>query len=192
MTHSEENVSGTEATAMPDLKLLVRSILEEVSVAQTQKAEPAYKAELDEEKRRRESLEKRFNELMEENRRKSALAESLERETAVKTELQKHGVTKVELAYRALKDDVLREKDGSLYVRSSEGALPVKEFIPKFLDENPELLPARNFGGSGAGSSPRSQQSAPGIDIDSIRPGMSREDLAKVRLEIARLAKELE
>ncbi len=192
MNHSEENVKGTESPAAPDLKLLVRSILEEVSVAQTQKAEPAYKAELDEEKRRRESLEKRFNELLEDNRRKSALADSLERETAVKTELQKHGVTKLELAYKALKDDVQREKDGSLSVRAAEGALPVKEFITKFLDENPEFLPARNFGGSGSGSSPRSQQSAPGIDIDSIRPGMSREELGKVRLEIARLAKELE
>jgi hypothetical protein len=188
---NEESVKGAESSERSELKLLVRSILDEVATAQTQKAEPAYRAELEEEKRRRESLEKRVNELQAENRRNQALAEAMERETAVKSELQKHGVTKVELAYKALRDDVLREKDGSLVVRSADGSLPIKEFIPRFLDENPELLPARNFGGSGSGSSPRSKQSAPGIDIDSIRPGMSREDLAKVRQEIARLAAEL-
>jgi hypothetical protein len=121
--------------------------------------------ELAEERRRRESLEKRV--------------EEAERGSAIRAELQKLGVAKLELAYKAVKDDVPRETG------------EMKEFLEKFVVENPELLPARLAGGSGASGAARrggSGASSGAVDIDRIKPGMSAEELDRVRQEIARVA----
>jgi len=171
-----------------DLKKLVQEVFEEINSVQSKRTEPAYKAELEEERRKRESMEKRLNELVEENRRTKAKAETMERETVIRGELQRLGVAKLDLAFKAVKDDIHREADGSLQGRNHEGLVPVQEFLRKFVDENPELLPARNLGGSGTSSSSRNSQNSPGIDLDAIRPGMSKEELARVRKEIARVA----
>ena len=133
-----------------DVHSLIKTILDELITTQQSQAEPAYKKELSEERTKRESLEKKLNELIEENKRAKAAADSLERESKIKTELQRQGVIKVDLAYKAVKDDVHREQDGSLIAKSADGPLPIKEFLKKFLDENPELLPARNLTGSGS------------------------------------------
>lgn len=120
--------------------------------------------ELAEERRRREGLEKRV--------------EEAERGSAIRAELQRLGVAKLELAYKAVKDEVPRE------------AGEMKEFLEKFVGENPELLPARLAGGSGASGGARGSGSGtPGaVDIEKIRPGMSAEELDRVRQEIARVA----
>lgn len=180
-SESQQNTAG-------DLKKLVQEVFEEIHSAQSKRTEPAYKAELEEERRKRESMEKRLNELVEENRRTKAKAETMERETLIRGELQRLGVAKLDLAFKAVRDDIHREADGSLHGRNLEGLVPVQEFLRKFVDDNPELLPARNLGGSGTSSSSRTSQSSPGIDLDAIRPGMSKEELARVRKEIARVA----
>jgi hypothetical protein len=185
--NSEED-SSSQPKVSGELKKLLQDALEEFHSVQAQRTEPAHKAELQEERRRRELLERKLNELVEENRRTRARAESIERETQIKNEFQRRGVTKLDLAFKAVKDEVQREPDGSLTARGAEGAVPLPEFVKKFLDENPELLPARNLGGSGTAPAGRNQRSLPSIDIDSIRPGMSKEDLARVREHIARVA----
>jgi len=119
--------------------------------------------ELAEERRRRESLEKRV--------------EEAERGSAIRAELQKLGVAKIELAYKAVKDEVPREGG------------EMKEFLEKFVGENPELLPARLAGGSRASGGARGSGAAVGVvDIETIRPGMSAEEMDRVRQEIARVA----
>jgi len=119
--------------------------------------------ELAEERRRREGLEKRV--------------EEAERGSAIRAELQKLGVAKLDLAYKAVKDEVPR--DGG----------EMKEFLKKFVGENPELLPARVAGGSGASGGGRGSGAAPGgVDIERIWPGMSAEEMDRVRQEIARVA----
>jgi len=119
--------------------------------------------ELAEERRRRESLEKRV--------------EEAERGSAIRAELQKLGVAKIGLAYKAVKDEVPREGG------------EMKEFLEKFVGENPELLPARLAGGSGASGGARGSGAAVGVvDIETIRPGMSAEEMDRVRQEIARVA----
>jgi hypothetical protein len=52
-------------------------------------------------------------------------------------------------------------------------------------------MPSRISGGSGAGPG-HAQSAAPaqGIDLDKLRPGMSAEELEKVRKEIARVARQ--
>lgn len=171
-----------------DLKALVRGAIEEFLKAEQTKNEPAYKQELVEERRRREQLEGRLNDLAEENRRSRVAAEEAERASSIRAELQRMGVMKVDLAFRAIKDDIARTEDGRLIARTDTGEVSAKEYISRFLGENPELLPGRIQGGSGAGPVQKTPSNSTPIDLDKIRPGMSAEDLDRVRQEIARIA----
>jgi hypothetical protein len=168
-----------------DIRGLVRSAMEEFFGSERAKAEPQYKTELEEERRRRESLEQRVNELTVESARSRAVAEEAERSTAIRTELQRLGVAKLDLAYRAVKDDIGRGEDGKLQVRDGG---EVKDFLARFVNENPELLPGRLAGGSGASVGQRIAGGNGGVDLDKIRPGMSEEEKDRARQEIARVA----
>jgi hypothetical protein len=180
----EQNESASSDT---DIKSLVRGAIQEFFKLEQSKAEPAYKTELLEERKRREQLERRLNELVEENRRSRMMTEELERHSAIKSELQRLGVAKIDLAFKAVKDEVARAEDGRLIVKSSEGEMPVREYLTQFVSENPELLPARIPGGSGVGSMSK-PVAASSVDLDKIRPGMSAEERDRVRQEIARIA----
>ncbi len=78
----------------PDVQAIVRSAIQEFVNQQQAKSEPAVKAELQEERKRREQLERRLNELVEENARSRRVAEEAERSAAVRAELQRLGVSK--------------------------------------------------------------------------------------------------
>jgi hypothetical protein len=171
-----------------DVRGIVRNALEEYVRMEQSKSEPAYRVELVEERKRREQLEKRLNELVDENRRSRAQTEEMERSSGIRNELQRLGVTKVDLAYRAVKEDIQRTNDGRLVAKTDQGELGLREYLTGFLGENPELLPGRIQGGSGAGSGNKAPLTASTIDLDKIRPGMSAEDLDRVRQEIARIA----
>jgi hypothetical protein len=168
-----------------DLRTLVRAAIEDFFGSERAKVEPAFKTELEEERRRRESLELRVNELTAESTRARAAAEEAERSAAVRAELQRLGVVKLELAYRAVKDDIGRSDDGRL--QSRDGG-EMKEYLSRFVSENPELLPGRLAGGSGASGSQRIAGAGGGMDLDKIRPGMSAEDRELARQEIVRVA----
>lgn len=172
-----------------DVRGLVRQAIEEFVRAEQQKDEPAYKAELLEERRRRETLETRLNQLAEENRKARAAAEEAEKQSQIRAELQRLGVSKVDLAFKAVKDDIVRGEDGRLAAKGQDGR-SMQDYLASFVQENPELLPARIAGGSGAHGSgrPAAQGSGAGIDFEKIQPGMSKDDMDKVRQEIARLA----
>jgi hypothetical protein len=172
-----------------DVKDVVRQAIEEFVHAEHQKAEPAYKAELQEERKRRESLEARLNQLVEENRKARALAEEADRNSQIRSELQRLGVAKIDLAFRAVKDDILRAEDGGLQAKGPEGK-SLQEYLAGFVQENPELLPARISGGSGAQTPQRNAATggSSGVEIEKIKPGMNKEELDRVRKEISRLA----
>jgi hypothetical protein len=175
-----------QPTKAIDVRDVVRQTLEEFVRGENQKTEPAYKAELEDERRRRESLESRLNQLVEENRRARAQAEEADRNSQIRSELQKLGVAKVDLAFRAVKDDIVRKEDGRLSARDHDKTL--QDYLASFVQENPELLPARIAGGSGAQSASKSTGGVTTVDINSIRPGMSKDELDQVRQEISRLA----
>lgn len=178
----------TDTAANLDIKDVVRQAIEEFVRAEHQKVEPAYKTELLEERKRRESLEGRLNQLVEENRKARALADEADRNSQIRSELQRLGVAKLDLAFRAVRDDIYRTEDGRLQAKGSEGK-SLQEYLAGFVQENPELLPARIAGGSGAQAPARNSAPATsGIDIDQIKPGMSKEELDRVRKEISRLA----
>ena len=67
--------------------------------------------------------------------------------------------------------------------------MAAREYLTQFVGENPELLPARMSGGSGAGRGSKIEGPGnPGVDLDRIKPGMSEEELQRVRREISRVA----
>ena len=152
-----------------EIRAVVKAAVEEFVSAQ-----PKRGAELEEERKRRETLETRVNELIAENARSKAAAEEAERGSAIRAELQRLGVAKIDLAYKAVKDDLGRE------------GVDMKEYLARFAADNPELLPARLAGGSGASGAQR--QASGSVDLEKIRPGMSPEELERVRQEIARVA----
>lgn len=173
----------------PDLREMLRSVMEEYLSGERQRAEPAYKAELIEERRRRESLERRVNELAEENQRARRRAQEAEQHAQVKAELQRLGVGKVDLAFKALKSDLVTLEDGSMVAKTPDGEMGLKEYLVTFVRDNPEFLPARIPGGSGVTSPPR-QTGGGGymVELERIRPGMSTEELQRVREQISQVA----
>src|SRR5579883_1035916 len=168
-----------------DIREIVQLVIQEFVRSEHSRAEPGYKAELAAERRRRENLERRVNELVAENERARAKAEQAERGSAIRAELQRLGVAKVDLAYRAVRDEIVRGEDGRLV---SQDGTEMKEYLTRFVGENPELLPARLAGGSGAPAGQRSTSGQGSVDVDKIKPGMDPEELERVRQEIARVA----
>ncbi|MDE3166401.1 MAG: hypothetical protein KGN36_11400 [Acidobacteriota bacterium] len=171
-----------------DIQAVVKQVVEEFAKSEQAKSEPAYKVELVEERRRRETLEKRVNELVEENKRARRTADEAERSAAVRTELQKLGVAKIDLAFKAVQDGIVRTEDGRLVARTDGGEVPAREYLSAFVNENPEFLPARIVGGTGMTSGAKAPENRGTVDLEKIRPGMSAEEMQRVREEIVRVA----
>jgi hypothetical protein len=172
-----------------DIQAIVRQAIQEFTTAEQAKSEPAYKVELQEERKRREQLERRLNELVEENKRSRQAADEAERTSAVRAELQRLGVSKVDIAFKAVQDGILRGPDGRFVARGDAGEIPMKEYLTSFVNENPEFLPARIAGGSGISANLKTPVSGgETVTLDRIRPGMSAEEMQRVREEIVRVA----
>jgi hypothetical protein len=171
-----------------EIQGIIRETIETYLRGEQARTEPAYKNELVEERKRREQLERRVNELVEENRRSRQLAEETDRSATIRAELQRLGVAKVDVAFKAVKDDISRSEDGRLVAKAEGDEVGLREYLARFLGENPEFLPARISGGSGVTAAPKAAGGSAPVDLDRIRPGMSPEESEKVRQEIVRLA----
>ncbi len=130
--------------------------------AEQAKSEPAHQAELVEERKRREQLERRRQRTGGGEQAQPPVAAEAERSSAVRSELQRLGVSKIDLAYKAVQDGIVRTEDGRLVARSENGELPMKDYLAAFVSENPEFLPARIAGGSGMTASAESPGSGAG------------------------------
>ena len=174
-----------------DIQAIVRQAIQEFTSTQQARSEPAYKAELQEERKRREQLERRLNDMAEENKRSRHIAAEAERSSAVRAELQRLGVAKIDLAYKAVQDGVTRTEDGRLVARGEGGEMPLKDYLTGFVTENPEFLPARIAGGTGMTATLKAPvANRESVSIEQIRPGMSAEEMQRVREEIVRVASE--
>ena len=172
-----------------DIQAIVRQAIQEYAMNETAKSEPAYKVELHEERKRREQLERRLNEVVEENKRSRKQADEAERSSSVRAELQRLGVAKIDLAFKAVQDGIVRGEDGRLVARGESGEVSMKEYLSSFVSDNPEFLPARIAGGSGMTTTLKAPPSGgEPITLDRIRPGMSAEEMQRVREEIVRVA----
>lgn len=188
---SEQITDENQLVSGQDVKDIVRQAIQEFVQSEQRKAEPAYKAELQDERKRRESLEARLNLLVEENKKARSMAEEADRNSQIRSELQRLGISKVDLAFRAVKDDITRSEDGRLQSKGPD-AKSLQDYLAGFVQENPELLPARIAGGSGAKAPVRtaSLEASSGLELEKIKPGMKKEDLDQVRQEIARIAQQ--
>jgi hypothetical protein len=172
-----------------DVQAIVRQAIQEYASNEQAKSEPAYKAELEDERKRREQLERRLNELVAENKHSRKIAEEAERSSAVRAELQRLGVAKIDLAFKAVKDEIARTEDGRLVARGESGQMPLKDYLSAFVNENPEFLPARIAGGTGMTATFKAPpESREAVTLEQIRPGMSAEEMRRVREEIVRVA----
>ena len=172
-----------------DIQAIVRQAVQEFTNSEKARSEPAYKAELVEERKRREHLERRMNELVAENQRSRKTAEEAERSSTVRAELQRLGVAKIDLAFKAVQDGIVRTEDGRLIARGDNGEVSVKEYLTGFVNENPEFLPARISGGTGMTATHKAPNGGrDAVSIEQIRPGMSPEEMQRVREEIVRVA----
>lgn len=170
-----------------DLSRIIEEAIQKAH-AQRDPENSGLRSELAQERKKREQMEKRLNELVDENRRSQQQAEQAERFAAVKAELQQLGVGKVELAFRGVKDEVVRGEDGRLYGKGEDGTLSaLRQHLAAWVAANPEFQPARIAGGAGAAPS-RPASTASGFPLERIRPGMSPEELEQARSEIARVA----
>ena len=76
-----------------------------------------------------------------------------------------------------------------LVARGEGGEVGVKDYLINFVNANPEFLPARISGGSGVTSGQKAPPAhTPPVDLDRIKPGMSRDEMERVRQEILRVA----
>jgi len=172
-----------------DIQAIVRQAVQEFTNNEKARSEPAYKTELVEERKRREQMERRMNELVAENQRSRKAAEEAERSSAVRAELQRLGVAKIDLAFKAVQDGIVRTEDGRLVARGDGGEVSVKEYLTGFVNENPEFLPARIAGGTGMTATFKAPPAArEPVSMEQIRPGMSAEQMQRVREEIVRVA----
>jgi hypothetical protein len=172
-----------------DIQAIVRQAIEDYQSAEQSKSEPAHQAELLEERRRREQLERRVNELVEENKRSRQAAEEAERSSAIRSELQRLGVAKIDLAYKAVQDGVVRTEDGRFVAREEAGDKALHDYLSGFVTENPEFLPARIAGGTGMTATFKAPAAGKEtIDLEKIRPGMSADEMQRAREEIVRVA----
>lgn len=183
---SEFNDQGTPAEGLsPDgVRNIVREAMEEFARQKREETEPAQKAELLEERRRREQLEAQVKDLLQKAKEGEQEVARARMTSAVKEELQKLGVTKVDLVFRVMKDDIRRSAEGQYVAKGREGDIPLPDFVKRFVDENPEFLPPRIAGGSGTSGSGQ-EPAGFRADLDAIRPGMSREERRDIQRAIA-------
>ncbi|MCU0227253.1 MAG: hypothetical protein MUF01_06400 [Bryobacterales bacterium] len=186
MIEANESESA-KAPSGADIRGLVHEAIQEFLRHKQQETEPAHRAELQEEKRRREQLESQVRELLQKTRESEMEVARARMTGAVRDELQKQGVTKVDLAFRVIKDDIRQTDHGDYVVRGRDGDVPLGDYVKKFVDENPEFLPPRIKGGSGS-SGLGSDAAGARFDLDAIRPGMSEEERRQVHAAIANLA----
>lgn len=189
---SPEEAKQADPTQREEIARLIDETItafaERSRAAQADSRESALHTELAQERKKREQLEKRVNELVEEGRRARDMAEQAERFANIKSELQQLGVAKVDLAFRAVKDDIFRGEDGKLYARADEAVVPLREHLSQWVASNPEFKPARIAGGTGSSPARSGAAGASSFELERIRPGMSPEEMERARQEIARVA----
>jgi hypothetical protein len=183
MEQEVQEINSNEEEHSPEMRTVIQETIQEYLASERAKAEPAYKTELAEERRRREQLEKRVNELVSENERSRRMAAEAERSAAIRDELRRLGVAKVDLGFRAVKDDIVRAEDGRLVARTDGGEVEMRDYLTRFTRENPELLPARISGGSGAAAGSNEELA---VGLEQVKPGMDPEQLSQFRDELAK------
>lgn len=174
-----------------DLRGLIQETISEYLNVERSRVEPAYKTELTTERKRREQLERRVNDLVAESERNRRKAEEAERHSVIRGELQKIGLSKPDLAFKAVREDIYRNEAGELVAQTKDGVVSYQDFLAKFAKDNPELMPARIPGGSGASNSSDALAGDGSFGLERLRPGMDPEERRRIQQQIAQAARRM-
>ncbi len=110
--------------------------------------------------------------------------EETERSAAINRLLIENKISNLDLAMPAVEKKVFRGEDGQLYFRTDEGEVPLEDGVKAFVEANPELQPTRIAGGAGS-AKPGRPAGSKELGLEEIKPGMSEDDKARVRQQIA-------
>lgn len=132
------------------------------------------------------ALQRQVSELKAQKEESDRRAEEKDRHSAIRSALSGFewaNKNAQNAAFRIFESEIKRNEAGELVAPDGTAA---DEWIAKQMeDEHDYLLKPKQVGGVGATNSGRKEKP---IDLNDIKPGMSAEDLARVRAEIARLA----
>ena len=197
---AEEIERGGSRTGLPvaahrrhmegiDIQAIVRQAVQEfVNNEQAQKR-AGVQGGTQEERKRREQLERRMNELVEENKRSRKSAEEAERSSAVRAELQRLGVAKIDLAFKAVQDGIVAGRGRAAGGRGESGEVPVKEYLTGFRERESGVSAGADCRGNRNDGHPEGPAAgSETVSLEQIRPGMSAEEMQRVREEIVRVA----
>jgi hypothetical protein len=113
-----------------DIKQIIRDTVQETL---KQRGEPDYAAALRDETRRRESLERRVNELVAEIRCAREKAKEAEMALAVRTELQREGIADLVLWAPAIIQQLERDEAGHIVSKAGQ---PLRNLVREFVKEH--------------------------------------------------------
>lgn len=108
-----------------------------------------------------------------------------DRELFLKEQIRSLGVRNVDLAFRAVRDDVEQAENGAWMAVQNGERVPALQYLQEFVAQNPELIPARIAGGSGVPSRPGEYREE--CDLDQIRPGMDPASLRRAKEAVVRI-----
>lgn len=108
-----------------------------------------------------------------------------DRELYLKDQIRALGVRNIELAYKAVREEIEQSEDGEWIARVGSERVPATQFLRSFVSQNPELVPARLI--SGSGTPARSEEFRDDCDLDQIRPGMDPVSLRRAREAVVRI-----
>ena len=96
-----------------------------------------------------------------------------------------------DMFFKAIQGDIVRNEDGDLVARTETGDLPVKDYITETAGSmEGYLAPKGNMGGTGA--TPSGKAGKGGIDLNSIKPGMDRTQLAEALRQASMLSQNVQ
>ena len=173
--------SGELAPGMTVAEIIRQAVLEAVRAAREAELSQA----LEHRVRELETAKIQLEEATAKSAQYHAQFKEAEKRNAIVDILRRLGVSNIELAYRAVKENVRQAEDGQ-YVAEDGKIVPLSEYLEGFVTQNPELLPVRVGGGSGIGIA-KGTAVEEGIELESIRPGMPREEWNKAREYISKL-----
>ena len=175
-----------------DIHAIVRQAIQEFVSAEQSKSEPAYKTELLEVRPRRQQLERRLNEVVEEEQARPPAGAEEVGGAAPRPSAPSCSAWAFKKwiwhsrQFRIPSSAPMTEVSSA---RGEHGEVSAKDYLSSFVKENPEFLPARIAGGTGITATLKSPATGgEPITLDRIRPGMSAEEMQRVREEIVRVA----
>jgi hypothetical protein len=107
------------------------------------------------------------------------------REMFLREQIRSLGVRNIELAFRAVREEIEMDGDGEWIAMVKGAKVPAVQFLKSFINQNPELIPARMISGAGAPS--RSDEFRDECDLDQIRPGMDPASMRRAREAVVRI-----